>query len=107
MNQKVTEPCWEEREIDGHQGKKVVKVITESMTKAEARNVFPYRPKSKYAESRFGGNSFTDDVSLILSGLATRCQRCNAPTRDEYLKEGVCPDCDGRSEYNGTDPYIS
>jgi len=29
---------------------------------------------------------------------------CQAPTRNKYLIKSVCPDCDGRSEYNGTDP---
>ncbi len=66
--------------------------------------MFPYRPHSKYSESRFGGNELTDDIALLLNENATRCEMCTAPPRNEYLIQKVCPDCDGRSEYNGTSP---
>lgn len=69
------------------------------LTREEARELFPYRPYSKYAESRFGGNELADDVALLLNELAKRCQICLAPTRNEYLVDNLCPDCDGRSEY--------
>lgn len=53
----------------------------------------------------------TDDIALLLGGDAQGCGMCTAPTRKKYLKEDSCPDCDGRSEYNGTDPretvYVS
>lgn len=55
---------------------------------------------SKYAESQFGGNNLYDDVCLLLNGLATRCKRCKSPTKDDYLLDGLCPDCDGRAEQN-------
>ena len=45
-----------------------------------------------------------DDFALLVNGHATRCGMCKAPTKVEYLTENICPDCDGRSEYNGTDP---
>lgn len=70
----------------------------EIMTNEEARKRFPYRPYSRYAESRFGGNKFTDDACLLVNELAARCAICSAPTRKEYLKDRVCPDCDGRTK---------
>jgi len=80
-----------------------VTVVTVALTKEEAREMFPYRPDSKYAESRFGGNNMTDDIALLLGKNAKRCGMCQAPTRKEYL-DPYCPDCDGSSEYNGTSP---
>ena len=96
MEQKNILPSefYDEREIDG----KKVKVIIRQMTKEEARKVFPYRPYSKYSESRFGGNSLCDDISLLVGGDATRCKMCKAPTLNKYIIGCVCPDCDGRSE---------
>lgn len=84
-------------------GKKVCIIISE-ITKEEARMIFLYRPFSKYAESRFGGNIYTDDVCLLINKKATRCIMCSAPTRNEYLTNGICPDCDGRSEWGGKNP---
>lgn len=80
-----------------------VTVVITPLTESEARQMFPYRPHNKYSESRYGGNSLTDDMALLLSGNAKRCGLCQAPTRIEYLSPH-CPDCDGRSEYNGTNP---
>lgn len=84
---------------------KKVWVAVRPMTTELARQAYPYRRFSKYAESRFGGNHFHDDISLLLSDKAIRCKLCSAPTRKAYLTEGICPDCDGRSEYNGIDPH--
>jgi len=83
---------------------RLVTVIVEPMSAEGGRREFPYRPHSKYAESRFGGDSLFDDIALLLNGLAKRCNMCWAPTRKEYLIDGRCPDCDGRSEANGCDP---
>ena len=83
-----------------------VTVVTVALTREEAREIFPYRPSSKYAESRFGGNNLVDDTALLLNEDAQRCGMCKAPTRKEYLNY-YCPDCDGRSEYNGIDPRAS
>lgn len=85
---------------------KEVIVVTEPLTAEDARDMFPYRPRNKYSESRFGGNSLTDDEALLLGGDAMRCKMCSAPTRITYLKEGICPDCDGRSECNGINPRV-
>lgn len=80
-------------------------VVAKPLTQREARKMFPYRPHSKYSESRFGGNGLEDDFALLLNGFAKRCGMCRAPTRNEYLSPySYCPDCDGRSEHNGTDP---
>ncbi|MBL7147657.1 MAG: hypothetical protein ISS82_02420 [Nanoarchaeota archaeon] len=94
----------EKRTIRGKHGIKDVTVMTSPLTKEESRAMFPYRPYNKYSESRFGGNTLTDDRALLLSGNAIRCEMCRAPTYKTYLEDNVCPDCDGRSEYNGTDP---
>ena len=88
-------------------GKKEVTIVTERLTQEEARKMYPYRPISKYAESRFGGDNLADDIALLLNNIAGRCVMCRAPTRAEYLTKDICPDCDGRSEYNGTDPRMS
>ncbi|MFH1451675.1 MAG: hypothetical protein ABIF88_00700 [archaeon] len=90
-------------EVEEVRGKKIT-VVKKRMTQEQAREMFPYRPFSKYSESRFGGNELYDDVCLLLNGLARRCTGCSAPTKNDYLSENYCPDCDGRSEYNGTDP---
>ncbi len=98
-------------DLEGKTGKKKmgkdkreVTIVIKPLTKEEAREMFPYRPASKSAESTFGGNTLTDDVALILSEDARRCGMCRAPTRRAYLVDNACPDCDGRSEYNGRDP---
>lgn len=83
-----------------------VKVVVKKMTKEEARKEFPYRPFQRGGESPFGGNDLYDDVCLLLNGLAQRCKMCSAATKKEYLHEGVCPDCDGRSELRGLDPRL-
>lgn len=89
--------------ILGKEKPKEVTIVTTPLTQAEARQIFLYRPFSKYAESIFGGDNLYDDVCLLLNGLAQRCEMCQAPTKKEYLSPH-CPDCDGRSEYNGTNP---
>jgi len=99
----MLEEYFEKRQV-GKEGK-VVKVAVRAMTQEEARQAYPYRPPSKYAESRFGGNEMTDDRCLLINEMAERCKMCKAPTRKEYLHENMCPDCDGRSEKNGVDPH--
>lgn len=103
MENEKTNPSvfCEKREVNG----KRVKVIIRPLTEEEARKVFPYRPHSKYSESRFGGNSFCDDAGLLINFYAKRCRICCATTRNEYLMKDICPDCDGRSESNGVDPH--
>ena len=93
-----------EKRIIGDKRKEVI-IVVKPLTKTEAREMYPYRPYNKYSESRFGiGNGMVDDIALLLNGNAKRCKMCAAPIRKEYLISNICPDCDGRSEYNGTDP---
>ena len=98
---------FEERNVESTSTgvRKRVKVVIKAMTREEARELFPYRPYSKYAESRWGGNNLCDDVCLVLNELALRCKMCPAPTLQQYLAHDTCPDCDGRSEFAGVDPY--
>ncbi len=92
---------FEEKEIRGRK----VKVAIRQMTEEQAREAYPYRPFDKYAESHFGGNTLYDDVCMLLNRFATRCCKCGAPTRNEFLQDETCPDCDGRAELNGMDPH--
>ena len=86
---------------------KQVRVIIEPMALEEARKVFARRPFSKYAETIFGGNNLADDTCLLINGSAQRCKMCQAPTINKYLERGICPDCDGRTEYNGgASPFV-
>jgi len=69
-------------------------------------------PYSKYSESRWGdGNNLMDDVARQLNGYNRCCLKCGASTSLRLLKDGVCPDCDGRakavmgSEY--ADPFLT
>jgi len=94
----------ETKEVNFGSGMRTVTVVTSQLTKEEAREMFPYRPNNKYSESRFGGNTMTDDIALLLGGNAQGCGMCVAATRKQYLIKNACPDCDGRSEYNGTNP---
>lgn len=96
------ESCTEKRIIG--EGQTGVTIITRPLSKDEAREMFPYRPLNKYAESRFGGDNLADDIALLLGKDAKRCVVCQAPTKNRYLTKEICPDCDGRSEYNGTNP---
>ena len=91
--------------IANRYGKQVM-VIIQPMTLEEAHKVFARRPFSKYAETMFGGNNLTDDACLLINGSAQRCKMCQVPTRREFLDKGACPDCDGRSEYNGANPFV-
>lgn len=95
---------FEQREV-GTARRQIVWIAIRPMTKDQARQAYLYRPSSKYAESRFGGDNLYDDVCLLLNSLAARCTMCQAPTKTDYLTEGCCPDCDGRSEFNGTSPH--
>ena len=96
---------FEQREVGPNHRK--IWVAIRPMTQEQARQAYPYRPHSKYAESRFGGDTFYDDFCLILGGRATRCKMCQAPTKNNGLLDGVCADCDGRSQYNGTNPHFA
>ena len=40
----------------------------------------------------------TYDHCLLKEGRARECQKCRRPTLVENLEDGLCPDCDGRSE---------
>ena len=94
-----------EKRTIGKERRVEVTVVMNPLTKEEAREMYPYRPHSRYSESQFGdGNTISDDIALLLSEQAKRCGMCIAPTRIEYLRDNACPDCDGRSEYNGKDP---
>lgn len=81
-------------------------VAIRPMTKEEARKAYLNRPESKYAETLFGGNNMTNDSALLLGGEATYCNMCQAPTVNKHLREGICPDCDGRSQKNGRNPHV-
>ena len=84
-----------------------VRVIIKPVAMEKARKVFARRPFSKYAETRFGGNSLADDACLLIDGSARRCKMCQAPTINEYLEKWICHDCDGRTEYNGgVSPFV-
>ena len=93
-----------EKRTLGKEPPREVTVVIEPLTKEEAREMYPSRPHSKYAESRWGGNTMVDDVALVLNGMAKGCGMCRATTRTEYLRNDTCPDCDGRSEYEGANP---
>ena len=95
---------YKEEVIKFYEIREGVGVVIQPMTKKEARTLFLYRPFSKYAESRFGGNVLVDDMALLINELATLCRMCAAPTKNMYLINGTCPDCDGRSERNGKNP---
>lgn len=98
----LLEYCREgEEEING----KKVKILTRRMEREDARKVFPYRPYSKYSESLFGGDERDDDIHLIVSMEATWCGLCNAPTRNQCLHDGICPDCERWAELEGVHLY--
>jgi hypothetical protein len=82
-----------------------IKIIQVPMSMEEARKIFPYRPFSKHAETRHGGNSLLDDKDLLRINFARPCTMCSAPTKKLYLVNDVCPDCDGRAERAGKNPY--
>jgi hypothetical protein len=98
---------FERREIQRRSIRGEAWVAVRSLTLEQARQAYPYRPVSKYAESRFGGNHLCDDTCMLLNAFAVRCTMCQAPTKTEYLWHEVCPDCDGCSELNGTNPHAS
>jgi hypothetical protein len=77
--------------------------VVEPLTLSEAREIYPYRPYSKYAESRHGGDIHADDETLLKNGIAKRCSMCQAPTKLIYLSPD-CPDCNGFFELLGFDP---
>lgn len=92
---------FEEKEVVGELGRKKILVAKEPMTQEQARLVYPYRPYNKYAESHWGGDTYYDDVCLLLNSLAKRCKMCHAPTKNKLLdKEGRCPDCNGDAHYS-------
>lgn len=84
-----------------------VKIVNRKLTVEESRRIFKERPFSKFAESRFGGNRYEDDETLIALSKGRLCRMCQAVTRNEFLDDGKCPDCDGRSEAGGRDPHRS
>ena len=94
--------------VVGVKNQRLCSVAVKPMTIEQSRQAYPYRADfSRYAESRFGGDDLFDDTALLLSKDARRCTLCQAPTKLKYLKDGeTCPDCDGRSEYNGSNPHL-
>ncbi len=90
-----------------HSSGKTIKVVIHQMrSKTEARSIFYYRPLSPHIESRCGGDEdHCDDDCMLENGYAKRCKMCMAVTQLKYLVSDVCPDCDGRAELDGVDPY--
>lgn len=41
----------------------------------------------------YGGDEFCDDTCLLLNGLGKRCDGCHRVTRNNFLENGMCPDC--------------
>lgn len=83
-----------------------VRVIKRPLTKEESRRIFHSRPFSKFAESQFGGvNWLINDEALVSSGKGRPCRMCGAVTRNEILLYETCPDCDGRCEAAGANPF--
>ncbi len=85
--------------VSKNPGRKPPQVMGVAMTLEIARRVFKGRPISKYAESRWGGDHLPDDTCLLLNNQAKRCWMCSATTITEFLQNGICPDCDGRTEF--------
>jgi hypothetical protein len=83
-----------------------VKIINRELTVEESRRIYKRRPFSKFAESRFGGNRDTNDSALVSLGKGRPCKMCQAVTRNEFLRNETCPDCDGRSEAGRRDPHL-
>jgi len=83
-----------------------VNIILRPLTKEEGRRLFQYRPHSKFAESRWGGDWRLNDKKLVAQGKGTPCRMCEAVTHNEILLNGTCPDCDGRAEAGGKNPYL-
>lgn len=83
-----------------------VKIIIRPLTKEESRRIYKRRPFSNFAESRFGGNRYTNDSALVSLGKGRPCRMCQAVTRNEFFLYGTCPDCDGRSEAGRRDPHL-
>lgn len=86
-----------------------VLVVHTPMTREQAREEYPGRPheptKTRLVESRYGGVGYAGgDVEMMMNKEGVKCAMCEAPTKKDFLKEGVCPDCDGRAEAQGNDP---
>lgn len=89
-----------------HSSGKTIKVVIRQMkNKTEARGVYPYRPVSPHIESRWGGDAYCDDDCMLENDHAKRYKMCMAVTQLKHLVNNICPDCDGRSELDGIDPY--
>ncbi|MEI6042590.1 MAG: hypothetical protein WCQ00_03430 [bacterium] len=84
-----------------------VLVATKPMTSEQAREIYPYRPFSKYSESGWSGNNQMDDSALLMNELAVLCKICRAATGKKFVLSGVCPDCNGRSERHANNPRKS
>ncbi len=96
-------PLFEEQ-ID-NDGKKIKVLVRQMRNKLEARSIFLYRPIEAHIESRWGGNAYCDDDCMLQNDHAKRCKMCMAVTQLRHLVNNICPDCDGRSEAQGIDPY--
>lgn len=47
-----------------------------------------------------------DDLFLLETEQGRSCAKCQAVTLNCNLKQGVCPDCDGRAEFAGFNPRL-
>ena len=56
---------FETKKVNGRN----VLVAVVPMTMEQARQAYPYRPYSRYAESKFGGNTHYDDFAVLLNGF--------------------------------------
>ncbi len=41
----------------------------------------------------WGGNELVDDVALLLNELGEKCAECKRVTHNQFLHNGLCPDC--------------
>ena len=57
--------------------------------------------KSRWLEE----DAICDEIFLLLSGRAVRCQMCGNAVRKKYLNsKGFCPDCSGKIPENKDTP---
>lgn len=95
------------KEVEGYD----VLVVHIPMTRELAREEFPSRPfdskATKLVESRYGGVGYDGgDLEMMMNKEGAKCRMCDAPTKKQFLVDGICPDCDGRAEVQGNDPRL-
>lgn len=80
--------------------------VIKPLTRDQARLVFLQRPFSPYSETRYGRDGEMNDAHALLHGRAGCCKMCTAITLHNYLdNQGICPDCNGRSQLDGHHPF--